>query len=180
MDWSKLDKETIFKGNDAKGNRYLSQFLSDYQNTFNPESINAGCERCLEDYYNKMIKHLNMSNKNSNTKNSGYLLKPKYEGIPMAFGSRKFVYNHTLTDEIAQEMIKNHPKGKALFQNIPEKSKSKGPEEEPLKELLKLSREELNDAALALGIENPSEFQNKNQVAEAILESKSKGSEEEE
>lgn len=180
MNWLELDKETIFKGKDGNGNRYLSQFLSDYQKQFNPDHINAGCKRCLDDYYTKFVKHLTMSKNETKSKNSGYILKPKYEGIPMKFGSRKLVYSHNITDEIAEEMIKSHPKGKELFQNIPETSKGKGSEDNPLKTLLKESREELNAKAAELGIENPEEFQNKQAVAEAIIESKGKGSEEEE
>lgn len=178
MNWLKINKETIFSGKDENGNRYLSQFLADYEKTFHPDEINAGCKRCLDDYYKKFIKHLSMSKKDTNSENSGYILKKKYEGIPMHFGSRKLVYSHTLTDEIAEEMLKKHPKGKELFHNIPKKSKKEGSTDNPLKELLKLSREELNTKASELGIENPEELANKEEVANAILESKKEGSEE--
>lgn len=174
MNWLNLNKETIFKGKDEEGNRYLSQFLSDYKEVFKPAEINAGCTNCLNNYYHEMIKHLNIMATQNQNKNSGYLLKAKYEGIPMAFGSRKLVYNHNLTDEIAKKMIEKHPKGKDLFQVIPEAKEAKPTSSgfsEEAKELLKLTREDLNTKALEAGIENPEEITNKIDLVNEILKS---------
>lgn len=159
MDWRKLDKATIFTGKDENGNRYLSQFLRDYQKTFNPDMINAGCTKCLEDYYLTFIKFLSTMSK---PKNSGYKLKEKYNGIPLEFGSPVFVSNSNLTDELAQKLIKKHPAGEDLFEELPEKT----PAEEKT-DLIKLTRPELDSMAEKLGI-NPKDYSNKGEVAAAI------------
>ncbi len=176
-DWLKFDKNEIFNGKDEKGNRYLSQFLSDYQQTFNPEDINAGCQKCLNGYYQKMINHLTMSNKKKeDSNNSGYLLKKKYENIPLSFGSRHLVNNQNITDEMAKALIDNHAKGEDLFQVIPE---SANEEVDPVKELKSLSRKDLNEKAGDLGIENPEDFQNKAELSQAIIDLNEKDGEEE-
>lgn len=116
-DWRELDKVTIFNGKDENGNRYLSQFLKQYRETFGVYEVNAGCERCLNDYYTKFIKHLDtMSNEKQECK---FKLKKKYEGIQKEFGSRDFVTNANLTDETAIFLLENHARGKDLFAEIP-------------------------------------------------------------
>lgn len=117
IDWRKLDKETILNGNDENGNRYLNQFLKDYQETFHPDTINAGCSKCLDGYYSKLMKHLNTMGEVEKTQ---YKLKAKYNGIPLEFGSSVHVSNANLTDALAKKLIKNHPKGKELFEVVPE------------------------------------------------------------
>ena len=176
--WLKIDKVTIFTGKDENGNRYLSQFLRDYKKALNPDMINAGCDRCLEDYYHKFTKYLSTMSKNK-PKNSGYILRKKYENIPLEFGSRTQVNNSNLTDEMAEKLIKNHPKGKELFDNIPEKKKAPAKNLNPVKDenngdqdkyqtdLTKLTRPELDEMAEKLGI-NPADFSNKGEVAAAI------------
>ncbi|UAB85684.1 Rho termination factor N-terminal domain-containing protein [Zunongwangia sp. SCSIO 43204] len=167
MDWLSLDKETIFRGKDDHGNRYLSQFLRDYKQTFNPKEINAGCDRCLEDYYRKLTKHLQIMG--AKKPNSGYKLKEKYDGIPLSFGSREFAFNATLTDKQAEQLIKNHKKGKDLFDTIPDKTKKEGSEnKETVINLSKSTRPELDEMAKGLGIEKPEELANKDAVIEAI------------
>lgn len=163
MDWLSIDKETIFSGKDENGNRYLSRFLSDYKKAFNPDIINAGCLKCLNSYYEKLTKNLQMAKQEISQENSGYVLKTKYNGIPLKFGSRVLVFNNTITDKIAKELIKNHPKGKDLFIKIPEEEQIS----EELKVLLSKTREELDAEAKELGIEDS--FKNKREVAEAIL-----------
>jgi len=116
MNWLGLDKETIFKDNDADGNRYLNQFLRDYERIFNITDFNAGCEKCLNDYYIKLITHLEMGN---TTEPKEYQLKPKYNGIPLKFGSSVMVTNTNITKEYAKFLIKNHPRGEGLFNVLP-------------------------------------------------------------
>lgn len=115
FDWRTLEKKVIFEGKDKKGNRYLTQFLQDYKREFNPQDINAGCSRCLNDYYLKTIKYLNTMSKKDNEKKCDYTLKPMFHGIPLKFGSPTLCTNQNLTNEMAEELIKTHPLGEKLF-----------------------------------------------------------------
>lgn len=115
-DWRLLDKVAIFTGKDKNGNRYLTSFLKDYKRIFHPLDINAGCERCLNDYYNKILNYLTMAPKEN--KNTDFILKIKYNGIPLKFGSRILVTNANLTDEIGSFLLANHPRGEKLFDKI--------------------------------------------------------------
>ena len=126
-DWRKLNKVTVFTGKDKNGNRYLTQFLRDYQKTFNVLEINAGCERCLNEYYSKLILKLNTMS-NNKKQDCAYVLKLKYHGIPKTPGSRDLITNENLTNEIGDFLLKNHPRGEMLFDAMPEnagKAKSK-------------------------------------------------------
>lgn len=171
-DWLKIDKAAIFTGKDENGNRYLSQFLKDYQDTFHPDMINAGCLRCLEDYYKTFIKHLSTMSKKEST---GYQLKEKYNGIPLEFGSPVYVSNANLTDELAEKLLKRHPAGKDLFKVIPEPrepaepkaKKSTEPTEPKVKKLTDHTRKELDAMAEKLGID-PKNYSKKDEVAAAI------------
>lgn len=166
-DWSKIDKVVIFKGTDENGNRYLSQFLKDYQQLTGAKELNVGCGNCLEDYYKKYIQNFStMSKKNK----SGYVLKAKYDGIPLKFGSRTFVSNRNMTDQLAKELIKNHPKGEDLFDAIPEATTKKTEDTSTKDEGSKLStlkRGELDIMASDLGLK-PSDYNNKGEVIAAI------------
>tara|TARA_R110002012_G_scaffold190633_1_gene358198 strand:- start:7462 stop:8079 length:618 start_codon:yes stop_codon:yes gene_type:complete len=165
-DWRTLDKDTILTGKDENGNRYLSQFLKEYERTFQPDMINAGCQRCLDDYYNKFLKYLNtMGTKKVN--DSGYVLKSKYDGIPLEFGSQTFVRNSTITREQGDQLIKNHKRGAELFEKVPEPSAPA--DTDPSKELKKLTRDDLNAQADALGLDGAS-YANKDEVVQAILD----------
>lgn len=122
-DWLTIDKKTIFEGKDKNGNRYLTEFLKDYKEKYNPQEINAGCSRCLNDYYKKIIKFYSAMAKQETKKakaKSKFVLKPMFNGIPLKFGSRTLVSNSNLTDELAKELIKNHPRGEALFSSLGE------------------------------------------------------------
>lgn len=160
IDWSNIDKVTIFKGKDENGNRYLSQFLSDYKRIFNAKEINAGCERCLEDYYLKLIKHLQMG---KSTNDSGYVLKAKYDGIPLGFGSPVLVTNANITKEYAEKLIKDHKIGADLFDKIPEETEKS--------ELDGKTRDELDVIATDLGLV-PGDYKNKGEITKAIEDKK--------
>ncbi|TYP71482.1 hypothetical protein [Aquimarina intermedia] len=163
-DWRNIDKVTIFNGKDENGNRYLSQFLKDYQNIFQPDMINAGCQRCLNDYYNNYIKYV--SSMKTEKKESGFKLREKYNGIPLEFGSATLVTNANITDEIGNKLLKDHPRGEELFEAIPE-------EEEivltRIEVLDKMTRAQLDETATGLGL-NPDDYKNKGLIAEAIAE----------
>ena len=160
IDWLKIDKVSIFKGKDENGNRYLSQFLADYKRIFNPDTINAGCDRCLEDYYNNFIKYITMGN---STEKKPYVLKKMYNGIPLEFGSSILVTNTNITKEYAEKLIKNHPRGVDLFDVIA-KGAGDSNTEDPLK---RLKRDELDKIATDLGLV-PEEYSNMDLIKEAI------------
>ena len=153
-DWTKIGKDAILKGKDENGNRYLSQFLKDYQELTGAKNLNAGCGKCLNDYYKKYLKM-------KNQKKSGYVLKSKYDGIPLNFGSRTFVSNRNMTDKLAKELIKNHPKGKGLFDKVPESGDVKETD------LNSLKRGELDVIATDLELK-PGDYSNKADLIEAI------------
>lgn len=122
-DWTLIDKVTIFKGNDEDGNRYLSSFLQDYTKLYPNAEPQAGCNKCLETYYDKFIKkYKEMGNKLDT--DSGYILKAKYQNIPLAFGSPILVNNSNITKEYAEILLKQVG-GESLFEVIPTKNKSK-------------------------------------------------------
>lgn len=172
--WLDFDKKTIFEGKDEKGNRYLSQFLRDYKQVFPKAEINAGCGKCLEDYYTKLINHQAMK---KGKPTHGYKLKAKFEGIPLHFGSQVLVTNANLTEAYAKELLKRK-NGKNLFSKIPEDPKGSDRSEG----LSRLKREELDAKALELGL-NPEDYANRDEVIEAIknfIPEDPKGSDEEE
>lgn len=115
-DWSKILAETVFSGHDEDGRRFLPEFLQDYEKLTN-ETVNAGCKKCLSQYYKKITKHFNSMK--TDTKNSGFKLKEKFNGIQLRFGSRTIISNRNLTDKQAVELIENHPHGKKLFDAMP-------------------------------------------------------------
>ena len=170
IDWREIDKVAIFTGKDEHGNRYLSQFLKDYAATFNPDMINAGCQRCLEDYYTRTIKELNTMKEPKNE--SGYVLKPKYQGISLEFGSNIFVTNGNITKEYGDTLLEKHPKGAELFEIVPKK-KDKTLEES----LLDHTRQELDAIATNKGL-NPSDYSNKGEIAKAISQLKTEDKQE--
>lgn len=155
-DWLNIDKETIFTGKDENGNRYLSQFLRDYSQAFPGTDPNAGCRKCLEDYYTKLIQHISIMRRVKNT--SGYVLKAKFEGIPLKFGSPILVNNANITEAYAKELLKRK-NGRDLFLETPEVPKGQG--------LSRLSREELDARAIDLGL-NPEDYATRDDVIDAI------------
>jgi len=158
-DWSKIAPETVFTGKSEDGNRYLNEFLRDYKTAFNPAIIEAGCRRCLNDYYSKLTQSLHKMK----TVKTAYKLKAKYNGIPLKFGSRIQVSNTNLTDALAEELIKNHPRGADLFEIVPEAK------EVTVKSLMEdHTRAELNAKAKDLGFDTTT-LKSKRDVAKAIL-----------
>lgn len=55
-----------------------------------------------------------------NETKSLYKLKQKYDGILLGFGKKGRLTNDNMNDKDALFLIKNHPKGKELFDFIPE------------------------------------------------------------
>lgn len=114
MDFTTMDISTITTGKTGDGVRYLELFLQEYTRTFN-ESVNAGCSKCIQSY---ITKYQNKMKESENT--SAYRLQPKYENIPLEFGSAVLVNNGNITDEYAKKLLKSHPRGEELFAKMPE------------------------------------------------------------
>lgn len=98
------------------------------------ESVIAGCSNCHIKSYRKITSLtyqnlIDMSNKK-------YKLK---KGITIEFPVRggKHYNDETLTDELAKEILINHPEMKQHFANIPVEVPVQEPKEEPVKELKK-------------------------------------------
>lgn len=162
MDWLKIDKVAIFTGTDENGNRYLSRFLKDYKEAFPNSDPNAGCQRCLDDYYHKLIKHISVMKTVKNE--SGYVLKKKYENIPLHFGSKILVNNTNMTKEYGEKLLERK-KGKDLFEKVPDNAgKASAKKEEKLTDL---TRKQLDAKAKKLGL-NPKDYANKDEIATAI------------
>jgi len=119
VDWLELDKVTILKEKDKYGNRYLNQFILEYKKVFQSDVINISCESCLNNHYNKFIKHLEKM-ANSKDKQTKAVLLKKYEGIQLCFGSKEFITNATMTQKQAIYLLEKHPRGEKLFQVLPD------------------------------------------------------------
>lgn len=165
--------DTVFTGKDEDGVRYLPEFLNDYQDSF-LEVPEAGCRKCLVRYYEKLTSKINKMN----TKNtSNFRLKAMFNGIQASHGSNRIISNNSLTDELAIELLDNHPHGEKLFDVIPDNvdeireavsAGESGSEPSREDQLGAMKRAELNEIAEGLGL-NPSDYSKKADVAAAIL-----------
>jgi len=113
MDFTQLDINAIITGQTDGGVRYLELFLKEYTSIFS-EAVNPGCNKCLTTYLEKYKKHFY---KMSNT--TGYILKAKYENLPLEFGSPILVNNGNITEEYARKLLE-HPDGERYFESMPE------------------------------------------------------------
>lgn len=59
-----------------------------------------------------------------------YKLKPKYENIPLKFGSSVLVNNSNITEEYAKELLAR-PNGERFFSQMPEPTHQEPKEEKP-------------------------------------------------
>lgn len=125
--WDKYNQGAIFRDKSRGG--LLEKFLKDYKEHFGG-SINPSCPKCLEKYYTNYINKYIMSK--SEVK-CDYVLKQKYNGIQLGFGGRP-VRNGEMTNEVAKDLIENHPHGEMLFDVFP-RTKEKTNDEMKLSEL---------------------------------------------
>lgn len=128
--WKIYQVKEVQSGIDDNGNRLISIFAKDYKTVMGTEFC-PSCKDFEIKFKNFINKLENM--KNSTTKNSGFILKAMFDNITL-FGKPKYFNNANLTDEDAIELLESHPKGKELFQAIPEDWESlKTPEPEAKK-----------------------------------------------
>jgi hypothetical protein len=100
--WEEYNLENIIGGKTADNIPLLKLFLQDYSKLFHTTTLNAGCQKCLKEY---LTNYKNKINKMENPNTSQYRLKPKYQNIPLEFGSNIFVNNNNITDEYAQTLL---------------------------------------------------------------------------
>jgi len=134
MDFKTMNIDAITSGVNGDGIRYLQLFLQEYTSIFN-ETVNPGCNKCLNTYLNKYKLHF-MKQENI----SGYVLHLKYENIPLEFGSPILVNNGNITKEYAKKLL-SQPDGERYFEVIPEGNSS---EEEKLQEAVNDAQAELD------------------------------------
>lgn len=114
MDWGKLDIDVIFAGVNSENTRYLTLFLKEYVQLIEPtEPPMASCRKCLSQYLYEFLTYKPMKKLEQN-----YQLKSKYEGITL-FGTGLIITNKTITDEIGERLLKEHPAGVKLFSVTP-------------------------------------------------------------
>ena len=110
-DWINIGKTAVFRDKSKGG--LLTQFLKEYKQEFGG-TIHPSCMMCLNGYWNNYINSFKMSVEN----NCDYELHKKYNGIQTKFGGAP-IRNSTLTNEIALDLLKNHPRGEKLFIKLP-------------------------------------------------------------
>lgn len=114
MDFLTMDASAVAAGKRSDGTRYLQLFLQEYTALFN-EKVNPGCPKCLSTYLNRYKNHFkNMDN------HCKYRLYPRYENIPLEFGSPVLVNNSNITDEYAEKLLQ-HKNGERYFSVLPDK-----------------------------------------------------------
>ena len=114
--WKKYQAIEVLTGNDENGNRLISIFAKEYKVIMH----NDICPSCndFEIKYQNFLNKLEIMSK-TEIKNSGFSLKPAYDNITL-HGSQIYFNNANLTDELAIQLIENHPKGEELFDLLPE------------------------------------------------------------
>ncbi|EKT3962770.1 hypothetical protein NTJ20_000243 [Flavobacterium psychrophilum] len=113
--WELYQATEVLSGLDSNGSRLISAFASDYRKIIGGD-ICTSCNGFEEKFKNFINKLKNM--KNSENKNSGFVLNPMYDNITL-HGSNVYFNNENLTDEMALELIEKHPSGIDLFKSFP-------------------------------------------------------------
>lgn len=161
-DWNNYQSHQVKNDVDASGNRLISAFAKDYKSVFGLDI----CPNCndFQIKFQNFLKQIDIMSK-SKSKNSGYVLKKKYQNIPLGFGSPIYVNNDNMTDEYAQRLLKNHPRGKDLFHHIPDRNDENL---SPVEQLVKdHSKDQLVEMASEIGIEKADG--NKTEIATQII-----------
>jgi len=116
IDWKKYDANFV-RTQIVDGQRLVLIFANDFKNKFNRE-ICISCESNFKTDFQKYINSMD-------TKKSEYKLKAKYDGILLGFGKKGRLTNDNMNDKDALYLIKNHPKGKDLFEVFPKEEEPK-------------------------------------------------------
>jgi hypothetical protein len=111
IDWRKYEANFV-RTQTVDGQRLVLIFANDFKQKFNREI----CISCESNFKTDFKKYINSMNETK----SLYKLKQKYDGILLGFGKKGRLTNDNMNDKDALFLIKNHPKGKELFDFIPE------------------------------------------------------------
>jgi hypothetical protein len=103
LNWTDKTLEQIVGGKNPDGSSMLVSFLKYYSEVSGVKVLNAGCSKCLQQYYKDLKqKHIMKNNK------STYRLHAKFNNIPLRFGSSIFVNNENITDELAEALVSRY------------------------------------------------------------------------
>jgi hypothetical protein len=133
IDWGKYQAAEVLSGMNENGGRLISLFARDFKKITGNDICHT-CNSFTQKFNSFIQKYYIMIKDTENT--CGFRLKPMYQNIPASFGSPIFVNNNNITDELALGLLKNHPRGKDLFDVIPE-----GLKEEDSSTILVLEKE---------------------------------------
>lgn len=117
IDWGKYQAAEVLSGMNENGGRLISLFARDYKKITGNDICHT-CNSFIQKFNSFIQKYYTMAKDAENT--CGFRLKPMYQNIPASFGSPIFVNNNNITEELALGLLKNHPRGKDLFDVIPE------------------------------------------------------------
>lgn len=117
IDWGKYQAAEVLSGMNENGGRLISLFARDYKKITGNDICHT-CSSFIQKFNSFIQKYYTMAKDAENT--CGFRLKPMYQNIPASFGSPIFVNNNNITEELALGLLKNHPRGKDLFDVIPE------------------------------------------------------------
>lgn len=117
IDWGKYQAAEVLSGMNENGGRLISLFARDYKKITGIDICHT-CNSFIQKFNSFIQKYYTMAKDAENT--CGFRLKPMYQNIPSSFGSAVFVNNKNITNELALALLNNHPRGKDLFDIIPE------------------------------------------------------------
>jgi flagellar biosynthesis GTPase FlhF len=123
--WLGLSSSTVKNGVDSEtGNRYIVEFAKHYKEV-------TGKTLCLSCRFDKSFSHFISKIKGvkrmppyktqlETKQETGFILKKKYQGVSLGFGSQEMLSNQNMTVEKAVKFYVEHKAGETLFDVVPE------------------------------------------------------------
>tara|TARA_R110000851_G_scaffold73647_2_gene162431 strand:- start:200 stop:625 length:426 start_codon:yes stop_codon:yes gene_type:complete len=131
--YRELGKAVVFR--DISRNGLLTNFLKDYKLEFGGGKLNPSCSSCRNEYWTNYLNLFEMKE----IIECDYVLHQKYSGgVKIGFNGRP-IRNGEMTNEVAAELLRTHPRGELLFSKLPE-SKEIEVKEEVIIEPKKIKR----------------------------------------
>ena len=132
-DWTSYSTEQIKTDTSEGGVRLVTIFCREYKQHFGPE---ADCCHACPSFIEKVRKLINRKNQMAESKNSGYVLKEKYNGTQVPKVSKSPLSNLTLTYETAKKLKTKFP-DKDWFESEPKTQEPEKTWEDQVKGMLK-------------------------------------------